>query len=93
MNLRVEEIFKEAMKGESLRSKLDDQIQERIGQTGRDCSLIVMNPRTWYKLFEDCVTSRNIKEINPHKEISALSYMGIKVLRSLDVEEDSFEVR
>ena len=73
-----------------LENKLNNEIHARISLTYRACSLIVMHPKTWQDLLEECLASDSmaIFKFNPN-----MIYKGVKVLRSLDMTEGEFEVR
>lgn len=73
-----------------LQDKLENEIYVRISQTGRECNLIVMHPKTWQDLLKEVVESCGMA-INRHDP--SLKYRGIKVLRSLDMAEGLFEVQ
>lgn len=73
----------------SLVSNLEYKLYEKISQTGRECDLIVMHPKTWQDLFQEIIYSDRM-EISKFDPI--LKYRGIRVLRSLDIQEGLFEV-
>ena len=73
-----------------LRYRLEDEMYARISQTGRDCNLIVMHPKTWQDLFKEVVGN---DDVSIYRHDPSLQYNGIRVLGSLDVVEGLFEVR
>jgi len=74
----------------SLISKLEEELYQRIRQTGKYCDLIVMHPQTWVDLKKE-VFDLDSTVINRHDP--SLKYKGIRVIRSLDIEENLFLVR
>jgi hypothetical protein len=73
-----------------LQSRLENEIYARMSQTGRECSVIVMHPQTWINLTKEVYQSDSTA-INRNNLL--LHYRGIKVLRSLDIKENLFEVQ
>ena len=73
-----------------LQGKLENEMYARISQTGRECNLIVMHPKTWQDLFKEVVDSDGMAI---YRHDPSLKYKGIRVLRSLDMVEGLFEVR
>ena len=73
----------------TLRNILFDNIHAYVNYNNRQCTLIVMHPETWIKLFKE-IKNLNTLEI---KDYTDLKFSGIKVLRSIDVEENQFELR
>ena len=75
---------------EMLQDRLENEMYVRISQTGRECNLIVMHPKTWQDLFKEVVDSDRMAI---YRHAPSLKYKGIRVLRSLDVVEGLFEVQ
>jgi hypothetical protein len=73
-----------------IQEKLENEMYARISQTGRECNLIVMHPRTWQDLLKEVIDSDGMAI---YRHDPSLKYRGIQVLRSLDVAEGVFEVR
>lgn len=73
-----------------LQEQLENEMYATISQTGRECNLIVMHPKTWQDLFKEVVGSDGI---SIYRHDQSLKYKGIRVLRSLDMVEGLFEVR
>jgi len=73
-----------------IRDIIDDIIYSHESQTCRECDLIVMHPKTWQHLFKEVVDADSMA-IYQHEP--NLKYKGIRVLRSLDLEEKIIEVR
>lgn len=63
-------------------------IHNTVMETRREVTLVVMHPATWDKIMEENLVG-NISYINFDPQ--GQKFMGIKVLRSFDIEEFSFE--
>lgn len=72
-----------------IQSKLENQIHDKIMETRREPNLIVMHPETWIDLVKE-IFGKNGMEVN--RQDQNMKYKGIKVLRSLDVNEGGFEM-
>ena len=71
---------------------LEYEIRAFIIRTGNHPSIIVMHPLTWQKLCEEVWDNvSGIQQIDKHH--LNLKYRGFRVLRSLDMEEELFEVK
>jgi len=70
--------------------KLNDTIWCYSYQIGNRPTLIVMHPISWQNLVDEVMKSTSMS-INPHSK--ELFYNGIRVLRSIDIEKDTFIVK
>jgi hypothetical protein len=70
--------------------KLDDALFAKKAQMGRNCTLIVMHPITWQKLLNEIFDENNEAIYNGD---TTLGYCNITVMRSLDIEQEIFEIR
>lgn len=66
-------------------------IESTIRETSRDVTLIVMHPQTWVDLINETSLDASLPSINTSD--SNLKYLGIKVLRSIDLPLNYFECR
>jgi len=69
---------------------LENEIYTKVCKTGKEPDLIVMHPTTWQDLSKEIMSNDRL-EINRHR--LDLSYRGIKVIRSFDLEHGVFEIR
>ena len=72
-----------------LQEKLEHQLRHSVMETPIEPNLIVMHPLTWILLVHE-VASR--MKLGVYLQDSNLMYRGIKVRRSLDVNEGEFEM-
>ncbi len=73
-----------------MQSKLENAISTFIFSHGwKDISLIIMHPKTWADLIKEA--DINVCRLTIYRYDSELKYKGIRVVRSSDMEEGSFE--
>lgn len=74
-----------------LRAILENQIHLHIYSENKDVTAIVMHPRTWEKLVTE-VMGIGSGAINYHNVKAPMTYRGITVYRTLDIEMDKFGI-
>lgn len=72
-----------------LQDKLESEIYRHISETGRDCKMIVVHPNTWVDFVNEITDVYNVYIGNNNYPAQ---YRGIKILRSYDISENTFEI-
>jgi len=76
-------------KTKMLQAKLEHQLRNTVRETSREPNLIVMHPLTWTYLIHEVTLHMRL---GVYMQDSNLMYRGIKVRRSLDMNEGEFEM-
>lgn len=72
-----------------LQDKLESEIYRYISETGRDCKMIIVHPNTWFEFVNEITEVYNVNIVNNNYPGQ---YRGIKILRSYDIPENTFEI-
>jgi len=72
-----------------LQEKLENQLRNTVRETCKEPNLIVMHPLTWTYLIHEVYLHMRL---GVYMQDSDLMYRGIKVRRSLDMNEGEFEM-
>lgn len=73
-----------------LQNILEQAIDRHVYRTGTQPVLIIVHPATWQQLREQVFSELANWSIDRHS--TSLKYRGIRVIRSVDVQEGIFEV-
>lgn len=73
-----------------LQVKLESEIYKHISETGRECKMIIVHPNTWVDFVNEITEVYDVY-IGNHNYPA--QYRGIKILRSSDLLENTFEIR
>lgn len=77
-----------------LQDKLEQSLREFYMRRNSliNPSVIIMNPQTWWKLFDELYGTGSTAVAHHGSPSDCLAYKGMKIRRSLDLKEEIFEV-
>ena len=67
-------------------SKIEEKINDYILKTGSDPGFMVIHPKTFSNLI------RGLTGVNPLDSTGFMQYRGMRVYRSLDIDEGEIEI-